>query len=127
VSLKGGQNNFGIVTRFDIDTVPQTRMWGGLIAYPNASVVKVLDTFTDFKSPKKFDPHAMLIMFSNYNTTLDAFGAAAGVYHARPEAVGGSTLEAFAKIQPQVGSTVRIDSVASFAGEIDEGDSTSTP
>ncbi|KAI1878225.1 uncharacterized protein JN550_000407 [Neoarthrinium moseri] len=32
-SLKGGSNNFGIVTRYDMETFPQGPMWGGYVYY----------------------------------------------------------------------------------------------
>ncbi|GLB42526.1 putative oxygen-dependent FAD-linked oxidoreductase family protein [Lyophyllum shimeji] len=31
--LKGGMNNFGVVTRFTLQTFPQGQVWGGLITY----------------------------------------------------------------------------------------------
>lgn len=29
-ALKGGSNNFGVVTRIDLKTFPQGKFWGGL-------------------------------------------------------------------------------------------------
>ena len=34
-ALKGGSNNFGIVTRFDLKTYPQGKVFGGTITYQN--------------------------------------------------------------------------------------------
>jgi hypothetical protein len=32
-ALKGGSNNFGVVTRIDLKTFPQGKFWGGFIGY----------------------------------------------------------------------------------------------
>ncbi|KAI9069033.1 FAD-binding domain-containing protein [Trametes sanguinea] len=55
--LKGGFNNFGIVTKFNLTTHPQTEVWGGLITITedqldkvNAATVKFAQTVTDPKA-----------------------------------------------------------------------------
>lgn len=61
-ALKGGSNNFGIVTRFDVAAFPSTQMWGGTVSYNYTPAV--LDAqakaFTSFMDPKKFDDAAMM-------------------------------------------------------------------
>ncbi|KAK0232019.1 FAD dependent oxidoreductase [Armillaria nabsnona] len=64
-ALKGGLNNFGIVTRLTLRTFPQGQVWGGLITYAqdhfpevNAAVAKFSNNVTD--------PKAAII--STYNT-----------------------------------------------------------
>lgn len=46
--LKGGSNNFGIVTRFDMVTFPAHDIWDGFVAYPNAAHEKLLNSFVSF-------------------------------------------------------------------------------
>lgn len=116
-ALKGGQNNFGVVTRVDLKTFKQGPLWGGVIFYSNSTDEELLDTFTAFKNPKKFDPYAMLTFGFLYDTAQNTLAADIAMYHSRPERVKGSTLESFAKIQPQLLNSLRIGPPGSFAGE----------
>jgi FAD/FMN-containing dehydrogenase len=117
IALKGGLNNFGIVTRFDLETFEQGPMWGGVIIYPDSSDDALLDTLSTFKKPERFDPHAMLTFGFSYNTMTRTFSSDIAMYHSRPEKVGGTPLESFAKVEPQLFSSLRIGSPGSFAGE----------
>ncbi|KAH7355632.1 hypothetical protein BKA66DRAFT_446467 [Pyrenochaeta sp. MPI-SDFR-AT-0127] len=116
-ALKGGQNNFGIVTRFDLKIFTQGPLWGGVVLYSNSTDKELLDTFTAFKDPIKFDPYAMLTFGFVYDTAHRTFAADIAMYHSHPESVNGSTLESFAKIQPQLYNSLRTGSPGSFAGE----------
>lgn len=47
-SLKGGSNNFGIVTRFTARSFPSTKIWSGFLYMPAFQAPKVLAGFHEF-------------------------------------------------------------------------------
>lgn len=48
-ALKGGGPNFGIVTRFDLYTVPVRAVWYYVLAYSPDQASEVIDTFVKFQ------------------------------------------------------------------------------
>ncbi|KAF2270157.1 FAD-binding domain-containing protein [Lojkania enalia] len=60
-ALKGGNNNFGIVTRFDAKLRPQTAFWGGTISQPITNKEAFYDFFTNFTISANYDPYSALI------------------------------------------------------------------
>ncbi|KAK7032206.1 hypothetical protein VNI00_013380 [Paramarasmius palmivorus] len=65
--LKGGFNNFGIVTRITFKTFPLTKVWGGLISYPIGTHAAVKKAISNFVENVK-DPKAAI--FSAYNVVI---------------------------------------------------------
>ncbi|KAJ5520276.1 hypothetical protein N7463_000729 [Penicillium fimorum] len=68
VALKGGSNNFGIITRFDVATIAQGNMWYSLLGYnyTDATLWAHAKAFSDFMKPKNFDSAAMMGIFLDY-------------------------------------------------------------
>ncbi|KAF9078750.1 FAD dependent oxidoreductase [Rhodocollybia butyracea] len=64
-ALKGGLNNFGIVTQFTLETFPQTEVWGGLITYLGTEIPQVINATYTFASSVT-DPKAAIITTANF-------------------------------------------------------------
>lgn len=50
-ALKGGSNNYGIVTRFDLETFPASMIYGGSIAYNTSSVPLFMNALIEYLKP----------------------------------------------------------------------------
>ncbi|KII86811.1 hypothetical protein PLICRDRAFT_30995 [Plicaturopsis crispa FD-325 SS-3] len=64
-ALKGGFNNFGIVTKFTLKTFPQTKVWGGLVTFGEAVLDKVSAATVAFGT-NVTDPKAAIITACNF-------------------------------------------------------------
>lgn len=65
-ALKGGNNNFGIVTRFDLRGFPQGNIWSGH-TYASAGRQNIPHTwFEKFASHRNNDLGGMIMFYSNY-------------------------------------------------------------
>lgn len=68
-ALRGGTNNFGIVTRVDLTTFEQGRLWGGTVDRPYSTADEMIALLADFNDPVAFDEYASLISTFAYSGT----------------------------------------------------------
>ncbi|MCJ1310157.1 hypothetical protein MMC25_003818 [Agyrium rufum] len=114
IALKGGSNNFAVVTRFDFPTFKQGAMWGGEIAYNATAYPGLMKAFYDFAAAPNADLDAHLIAAASYSGGLEV--GVADIYHITPR-VNPPSLAPFVTLEPQLGNTLRQDSLLGFAEE----------
>lgn len=116
-ALKGGSNNFGVVTRFDLKSFPQKDLWGGAILYPNSADVDQLQAFAKFMDPTSFDPFAEIEQSYLYYGATNTFQSVNNMYYTKPT-VNPPALQGFATIQPQLANSMRLSNMSDLTKEI---------
>ena len=121
-ALKGGSNNFGIVTSFSLKTFEQNKLWGGTITYNISTREQHFKAFEAFANSKAYDPYSALI--SNF-----AYAEGAGEwfvevnleYTKQPAETYLPTFSEFTSIKPQLANTMRVSNLSDFTSEISKG------
>ena len=114
IALKGGSNNFGVVTRFDLPTFKQGQMWGGGIYYSPSVYPQLVQAFSDFAASSSPDELAHIIVATSWSAGAET--GVSNIYYARPVAEPPS-LRPFTALQPQIFKSIRVDSLLGFAKE----------
>jgi hypothetical protein len=118
-ALKGGQNNFGIITRFDLVTVTPARFWGGAVVTPEEADPAQLEAFTKFKQA----PHDPLLEIEQ---TFVYYGSQKSYFVSNnlfllSDKNDTSSLDRFTSIKPQLSTTLRLSNATDFALEVEAG------
>jgi hypothetical protein len=121
-ALRGGTNNFGIVTRFDMATFQQGRMWGGGVYYDVSKFPGQLQALSNFLTDAD-DEFGHLLISIGYAGALGGVLAKSTVYYTKNEPNPPSLRPFSTGIQPQVDGlkSLRSASVKSFADELAAG------
>jgi len=73
-ALKGGSNNFGVVTRFDTKLFTQSLFWGGFIFQPIENKEAVFEYLVNFTISANYDPYSALITTFEWVAGVPAMG-----------------------------------------------------
>ncbi|KAG8529862.1 uncharacterized protein KY384_005343 [Bacidia gigantensis] len=115
-ALKGGSNNFGIVTRFDMKVFKQGKFWGGFIGQDISTRETQFKLFETFAKSKGYDPYAAFINSYSFNAQSGWFIASSFEY-TKPE-TRPLVFKPFIDL-PQTFNTMRISNLTDFTVELE--------
>ncbi|KAL8718429.1 MAG: hypothetical protein Q9225_004428 [Loekoesia sp. 1 TL-2023] len=116
-ALRGGSNNFGIVTRFTFSTFPQGRLWGGTLIYPLETKDQQLQAFYKYCSSPACDPNVSLIHSFGMSAEKGS-GFVNSIVHIKPESEP-TAIKPFTSLRPTYLNTLRELSLTELTTEQD--------
>jgi FAD/FMN-containing dehydrogenase len=114
-ALKGGSNNFGIVTRYTFRTFEQGLFYVGNVIYPATTVLSQITAFSEFISNRSYDDNAAIMQSFGFSPSVGAVIVNQPVY-AKP-IFDPPIFKSFLSIQPQLSNTRNITDLASFSAQ----------
>lgn len=120
-SLKGGGNNFGIVTRFDLRTFELNEMWGGKVFYFQPSFSGQIQSLVSYLNDPNPDTKIHICLSLGYAAALGDILCMNDIFCALPQKP--QALQPFADIQPQIDqmNTLRVSGLKNFTDEMFSG------
>lgn len=115
-ALKGGSSNFGIVTRYDMETFENENLWGGIVTYPASTADQHFKALVNFGLNPKRDPNAALIVFQGYSTASPTDVVRAAFDYTKPVARPDAYSEFFA-VNNTISDTTKIQPMSAIAAE----------
>ncbi|PGH12794.1 hypothetical protein AJ79_04018 [Helicocarpus griseus UAMH5409] len=119
-ALKGGSNNFGIVTKFDMYTIGgDGKLWGGVVTYPPSTSAKQISAFVNFVDNIENDPYASAIPIWYYNSTLGQTIVLNAFDYTKP-VVAPPAFEEYLAIPGNTSDSLRIADMTNLSEELEQ-------
>lgn len=83
-ALKGGNNNFGIVTRVTLNTFPQGEVWAATLYNDLSLVDAVIAEFVKINSPTAYNEYASLITTFGYSQARNMTVISSNLEYTKP-------------------------------------------
>ncbi|KAL8915022.1 MAG: hypothetical protein Q9171_000462 [Xanthocarpia ochracea] len=116
-ALKGGSNNFGVVTRFDIKSFESGPFWGGVVVYPITTLPQQVVAFVGLAGAQPYDPFAALV--HSYSYTAGNWVIYNNYEYTKvPAQPYPPAFKPFTDIQPQILNTMRVSNLTDFTVEL---------
>ena len=115
IALRGGGNNFGVITRVDIRTFEQGKMWGGGVFYNISTASAHLQALYNLNANPNYDEYATVIQSFGFSREV-GFGVGNNYEYSKPEAYP-AALSEFTSVKPELLNTERITNLTDITIE----------
>ncbi|KAL4972844.1 hypothetical protein BDW66DRAFT_169148 [Aspergillus desertorum] len=117
-ALKGGSNNFGIVTKYDLKAIDNAHLWGGINVFDNSTTNQQIDALVQFVDNIENDPYASWIGLWQYNSTTRKTLISSPWDYTKPVAHP-AAFDDFSKI-PRLSTTNRFATLYNLTSELQQ-------
>ncbi|RDW67443.1 FAD-binding oxidoreductase [Aspergillus mulundensis] len=117
-ALKGGSNNFGIVTKYDLKAIDNAHLWGGINVFDNSTTTQQIDALVNFIDNIENDPYASWIGLWQYNSTTGKTLISSPWDYTKPVAHP-AAFDEFAEI-PRISTTNRFATLYNLTSELQQ-------
>lgn len=115
--LKGGNNNFGIVTSITFGTFEYNGMWGGLVIYPESTIQDHFKALINFSNNLDKNPKGAAIVMPVYQSSAGADLILNAYDYAEPTPRP-AAYDEFLAIPGNISDTTGIRNMSSLAAEL---------
>ena len=116
-ALRGGSNNFGVVTAFTMRSFDQGKFWGGFIGIDISTIEQQFKAFSSILGSPTYDPYAAVIYSLVFDPVSGTWSVAAQLAYTKAQA-NPPFLQPLTSL-PQTFSTMRISNLTDFTVELD--------
>lgn len=117
--LKGGNNNFGVVTQFKFGVFDYDGMWGGIVIYPGTTIQDHFKALINFSNNVDNNPKSTVIVIPAYQSDVGADLILNAYDHAEP-VIRPAAFDEFLAIPGNISDSTVLtnmsDLAAAFAG-----------
>ncbi|KAK8209488.1 FAD binding domain-containing protein [Phyllosticta capitalensis] len=118
--LKGGANNFGVVTRIDLKTFEREPIWGGVVAYPVETADLHTKALVNFGEKLADDPYASAIVILLFESHI-GFPMVGNAYeYTKPIERPPPIFDEFLAIPGNFSSSMRITNMTDLTEELEK-------
>lgn len=117
--LKGGSSNFGIVTRFDLETFEAPKLWGGVVAYNKTAGPQLISSMAAFVGDVENDLGSASIILWTYQPSVKDT-VVVGVYDNTDGVVAGPSFENYLVVPANLSSTMRVTDISDLTQELEQ-------
>ncbi|KAL1606604.1 hypothetical protein SLS60_004009 [Paraconiothyrium brasiliense] len=114
-ALKGGLNNFGVVTRIDFHTLPMDGILGGRVVNDISHRSEVFNAFRNIADAHPYDVHASITTSAIFNAVTKAWTLLSAPIYTKPQTNPKVYAELFAI--PSISNTVKVTQLHTLANE----------